>query len=267
MRHRGCRVIDVPTLFFASATVVFAACTGSTSGDTCGPGTHDQSGVCVVALQADSGAPPEDSSTAEQDGSLSEGAAETAPNGDAGDGAASVDAEDGLFDPSPCMVGGNVLVADGDQTDTVHPGPIAIGPEPADGGDAGGGTSWREHVLLAVDGNVGGVRFDTGQGWSVTFNLNDLDQSLGVGAYPGVLSIGGTAYGFHPGLDVSGNGVECHVVTGAFQILDYAAVSDTAPAGVAAVTRITATFEQHCDGFTGALRGCIHFGCFGNACY
>jgi hypothetical protein len=256
------------TLSALSGASFCAACGGSTIGDTCGPGTRDQNGVCIVALEPDSEAPSQDAGSIEQDASLSDGWTGTAPDGGGNDGGMTTDADGGLFDPSPCLVGGNILVANGDQTDILHPGPITIGPEAADGGDAGeGGTSWREHVLTVVDVDVAGVRFDTGQGWTVAFNLNDLDQPLAAGNYPDVLSIAGNAYGLHPGLDVSGSGVECHVVTGAFQILDYASISET-PSGLpAAVSRITATFEQHCDGFPGALRGCIHFECSGNACY
>ena len=73
-------------------------------------------------------------------------------------------------------------------------------------------------------------------------------QILAPGVYPGA-----TRWPFQspgePGLDVSGDGRGCNTLTGSFEVLD--AVFGTA----GYVERFHATFEQHCEGASPALRG------------
>ena len=57
----------------------------------------------------------------------------------------------------------------------------------------------------------------------------------------------------HPGLDVYGDGRGCNTLTGSFEILAIR----FGDAG--RVKRLHATFEQHCDGTTPALRGELRF--------
>lgn len=56
-----------------------------------------------------------------------------------------------------------------------------------------------------------------------------------------------------PGLELSGAGRGCNVVTGRFDVFEVKYGSD----GV--VSRINATFEQHCEGKTPALRGQLSY--------
>jgi hypothetical protein len=55
------------------------------------------------------------------------------------------------------------------------------------------------------------------------------------------------------GLDVSGNGAGCNMLTGKFSVEELARSPATG------VTRFSATFEQHCEGATAALRGVVNF--------
>jgi hypothetical protein len=254
--------------FQLAGLVVLLGCSKS-SGDNCGPGTRDDHGTCVVdeSSLADSGADG-DQLDATADGYLAADGADGADGADdafdeGSNGDASADANT-LFDPTPCLAGGNLLVVDGDPTDPIQPGPLTIDSTAPDAGDAAV-TSWIQHTVFAVDGFVGGTELDTGQGWRVTFNLNDMNRALGVGEYEDIVSVGGVGYGDHAGLDVSGNGVECHVVTGRFRVIDYAATTDQQFPSLT-VRRLTATFEQHCNADPQALRGCVHFECLSGPC-
>ena len=53
-----------------------------------------------------------------------------------------------------------------------------------------------------------------------------------------------------PGLDVSGDGRGCNTLTGRFRITE---------ATIGPTVSFTAAFEQHCEGGTAALRGCVHY--------
>ena len=59
--------------------------------------------------------------------------------------------------------------------------------------------------------------------------------------------------GSFAGLSIYGNGSGCNTVTGKFSI------EELARDPVAGITRLSVTFEQHCEGGTAALRGVINF--------
>ena len=82
--------------------------------------------------------------------------------------------------------------------------------------------------------------------WSADFSAASGDR-LKPGTYAGA-----TRHGFNsgvPGLDVSGNGAGCNTLRGSFIVLE----ANYGPSGE--VLRFHATFEQHCEGATPALRG------------
>jgi hypothetical protein len=56
----------------------------------------------------------------------------------------------------------------------------------------------------------------------------------------------------HPGIDISGDGRGCNTITGRFEIREL-----TWSGGV--LNAFTATFEQHCEGGSATLRGCVHY--------
>lgn len=76
-------------------------------------------------------------------------------------------------------------------------------------------------------------------------------QALAAGDYSGA-----TRYPFEsatePGLDLAGNGRGCNQVTGSFAVQDVV----FGPQGY--VQTLDATYEQHCEGGTTALRGEVH---------
>lgn len=91
------------------------------------------------------------------------------------------------------------------------------------------------------------VRFAGAVSWDLTFIAPD-GEDLVPGPYGGA-----TRYPFQsptgPGLSVSGEGRGCNTLIGRFDVLDIA----FGPSGE--VTRFAATFEQHCEGASPALRG------------
>lgn len=83
----------------------------------------------------------------------------------------------------------------------------------------------------------------------------DLAAPAGQALAPGDYT-GATRYPFNsapaPGLSVDGNGRGCNTLTGSFSISDVT----FGPNGY--VEKLDATYEQHCEGGTAALRGEVH---------
>jgi hypothetical protein len=114
--------------------------------------------------------------------------------------------------------------------------------------------------LTAVDGDVTASRnFDAGV--SVQFQGDSLwstdvaaaqDATLVPGAYEGAVR-----FPFQPpnlpGLDVSGDGRGCNMLSGRFVVLD------AAYAGDGTVQSFAANFEQHCEGHAPALYGAVRY--------
>ncbi|GGR67635.1 hypothetical protein GCM10010269_03040 [Streptomyces humidus] len=89
-----------------------------------------------------------------------------------------------------------------------------------------------------------------GDWWSL-----DLAAPSGKVLAPGTYT-GATRHPFNgpaePGLDLSGNGRGCNTLTGEFTVADV----EFGPQGY--VTKLDATFEQHCEGGAAAARGEVH---------
>lgn len=85
-----------------------------------------------------------------------------------------------------------------------------------------------------------------------SFWFLDLAAPLGRQLVPGAY-VNATRWPFQsdtqPGLSFSGDGRGCNMLTGRFQVLE----ATYGPSGY--ITRFHATFEQHCEGMTPALRG------------
>jgi hypothetical protein len=91
------------------------------------------------------------------------------------------------------------------------------------------------------------VNANTGAGWMV-FLAAPRGQPLVAGTYLGAMRSDfrtGTA----PGIDVFGDGRGCSVMTGHFVIYSIEFFGS--------LTHIDATFEQHCEGGTPALKGAV----------
>jgi hypothetical protein len=56
----------------------------------------------------------------------------------------------------------------------------------------------------------------------------------------------------HPGIDIGGDGRGCNTITGTFQVEDIQLINTK-------LASFTATFEQHCEGGTPVLHGCVHY--------
>jgi hypothetical protein len=81
--------------------------------------------------------------------------------------------------------------------------------------------------------------------WQLTLRP-PAGQSLVPGVYSDAQRFSDAA---HPGIDISGDGRGCNATTGSFRILDARFAS------YGYLEYIHATFEQHCEGATDALRG------------
>jgi heat shock protein HslJ len=99
------------------------------------------------------------------------------------------------------------------------------------------------HIAVSVNGA-------NGDWWSL-----DLAAPSGQALAPGDYT-GATRYPFNsasqPGLSLDGNGRGCNTLTGSFSIADV----KFGPNGY--VEKLDATYEQHCEGGTAALRGEVH---------
>jgi hypothetical protein len=148
----------------------------------------------------------------------------------------------GVGDPSPCLTGGSVLFFDGDATDFIHPGieTISMGAFQATAG------------TFAVHVNVSSTAQSAGTTWSLDFSTQQLNQPIAAQVYTGAQSAPFAAAG-HPGIEIGGDGRGCNTIAGSFQI-------ETLQASGTTLQSFTATFEQHCEAGTSALRGCIHVG-------
>ena len=92
-----------------------------------------------------------------------------------------------------------------------------------------------------------------GAWWDFDFDSSMLGIPLDVGVYDMA-----ERYPFEspdrPGISVGGDGRGCNTITGRFE------VHDNTQDGSGNVTSATVSFEQHCEGGTAVLNGCIHYG-------
>lgn len=84
--------------------------------------------------------------------------------------------------------------------------------------------------------------------------LMDIGPPTGQRFHPGRYAVSRFADATHAKLDFHGNGVGCNTVTG---ILNVRQVEQDQNGYV---SKISASFEQHCDGAKAALRGVLHYG-------
>jgi hypothetical protein len=152
----------------------------------------------------------------------------------------------GVGSTAACLTGGNVLFLDGDVGDPVHVGIDSITLGLWTGTHLGGGAPNRVDVAVQPT--------DSSQGtlWTATFSTEELGLAMTAQVYDNAERVDFAAPG-HAGMEVIDAGATCNTLTGRFQ------VHDLTISGGTTVTDFTATFEQHCDGGTPALRGCVHF--------
>ncbi len=144
----------------------------------------------------------------------------------------------GVGTAAPCLTGGNRMFFDGN--DYIYNGMLLVGSE------AGwSGSSTTDHISVNVDGP------SSSSWWYLEFDASDLPVDLEAGVYEGAERYPFQAPG-HPGLSISGSGRGCNTLTGKFQVHEHAR-------DATGLVRATVSFEQHCEGGPGAVRGCVHF--------
>ncbi|WP_159079117.1 hypothetical protein [Plantactinospora sp. BC1] len=128
----------------------------------------------------------------------------------------------------------------------------------SDAGDYIGGGVTKSYTnatsVFGLRGTASGVSFSvSGQRdyWSVEL-YPPAGQTLRVGTYTDAQRYPFNESG-HPGLSVSGNGRGCNTLTGEFTIREIAFDAS------GAVSALSATYVQHCEGGTPALRGTIRY--------
>jgi hypothetical protein len=150
----------------------------------------------------------------------------------------------GIGSDAQCLGGGNVLYFDGDVADYIHPGIERL---------TGGVFSLSPTPSPATQASTVQVSYVNGTtNYIVELSSLHLGQFLAPDVYTGAERAAFAGAG-HPGMDIFGDGRGCNTVSGSFQVEDVTFSGTT-------LTSFTATFEQHCEGATAALRGCVHVG-------
>lgn len=152
----------------------------------------------------------------------------------------------GVGSKAPCVANGNVVFFDGDPGDFVFPHMASI-------------TQGAWSVQAAANDitvSVTPMVSTQGAWWDLQFSTKFLSQPLGVDVYRTAERASFASPG-HPGIDIGGDGRGCNTITGAFQV--HSLTWASAPDGGTTLTDFLASFEQHCEGGTPALRGCVHF--------
>jgi hypothetical protein len=156
-----------------------------------------------------------------------------------------------------CLVGGNVIYLGGDEDDYIHPGaesftdsdiPPWTWTPSADRIDPP--YELVNTVHMRIESSEGGYRF-----WELDFSTHKLSTAITEGYYPDAMRHPFEDEG-RPGLSISGDGRGCNQLSGWFEIHEVDIDDSVTPA---ILLRLTATFEQHCEGGEPKLLGCIRF--------
>ncbi|TMM02233.1 MAG: hypothetical protein E6G02_11585 [Actinobacteria bacterium] len=129
------------------------------------------------------------------------------------------------------------LIVESDPGDSIGLGQSSSAATPND--SFLGASDWTNSVVHL------NVHTADGHSWFLTFGA-PFDQQLLPGTYEGATRFRGFG---NAGLDVSHDSFGCNQTTGSFTVLD------ASYAGYGYLLRFHATFEQHCEGATPALRG------------
>jgi hypothetical protein len=116
------------------------------------------------------------------------------------------------------------------------------------------GAIYRHHGLTPAAGQGGaGGRWNPASGfWSLDFSTLQLGVFMTTTVYNNAERYPFESAG-DPGLSISGAGRGCNTLTGRYEVEDLTVTGGN-------VTSFTASFEQHCEGGSAALRGCVHVG-------
>jgi len=134
-------------------------------------------------------------------------------------------------------------------------------------GQGGSGSYTPDNAKISLTGLYGNGPPTVTGGFQMVVTANNGDwwyinvappkgQSLQVG-YCSDVQRAAFREGSHPGLDVFGNGRGCNNLTGDFTIVALGqATTGTVPGTIG---KVSATFNQHCEGAAPALHGTVHY--------
>ena len=129
-------------------------------------------------------------------------------------------------------------------------------------GKGGFGRLTPSTATITAAGSEGGVSIRIqGQGidfWNLDF-APPRNSRLQIGRYEDAMR-SAVRDAIHPGMDIGGRGVGCNTLSGRFEVREFIlSVTQTGPPSSTTLSRFDATFEQHCDGVTPALRGEVRY--------
>jgi hypothetical protein len=143
--------------------------------------------------------------------------------------------------PAACLTGGNVMVFDGN--DYIYKGVLTVT-------NAVFSTSGSSMVDLQLSVNPRDAT--QGSNWRLWFSSAEIGQPLREQVYRDAERAPFESPG-HPGIDISGSGRGCNTIKGSFQIDKLVWAGNQ-------LKEVTIVFDQHCEGGSTSLRGCIHIG-------
>jgi hypothetical protein len=145
----------------------------------------------------------------------------------------------GVGSPAACLTGGNVMVFDGN--DYIYQGLLTV----------------TNAVFTASSSNAFELQIsveprDSNQGsnWRLWFSSKQLQQPLREQVYREAERAPFASPG-HPGIDIGGSGRGCNTIKGSFEIHKLVFAGNQ-------LKEVTVVFDQHCEGGTSSVRGCIH---------
>ncbi len=149
-------------------------------------------------------------------------------------------APSGVYTAASCLGGGDRMFFDGN--DYIYNGTLLVTQ------GAFSATASQNHLSFHVTPSGQ----DQGAWWDFDFDSSMLGIPLDVGVYDMA-----ERYPFespdHPGISIGGDGRGCNTITGRFE------VHENTLDGSGNVMSATVSFEQHCEGGTAVLNGCIHY--------
>lgn len=147
----------------------------------------------------------------------------------------------GVANTAPCMVASKAMYFDGN--DYIYNGTLTVTQ-----------AVWSDNAAT----NSIAIHLDpSGQSQGLWWDLDFDSRQLGTDLLPGVYEMAERApfaSPDHPGLEVTGDGRGCNTLTGRFQVHYF----ELAP-GNMKIQRALVSFEQHCEGGTNMLSGCVRY--------
>jgi hypothetical protein len=147
----------------------------------------------------------------------------------------------GVGSPAACMLGGNAMFFDGN--DYIYQGVMTVT-------DAVFTDSRSNRTVVTID--VKPRTASQGNDWTLSFSSGSQAsaQQLAEQAY-----FEAVRYPFNnagPGISIDGNSRGCNTIAGSFEVHELEWAGNQ-------LQRFTVIFDQHCEGGSSSLRGCLHY--------